>query len=213
MLTVSCPQCGAQIVFRSGESVFGVCEYCSTALTRDDVTVESIGTIAILNDYWSPLQVGTQGSFDGASFIALGRITLAWNAGSWNEWYLGYNDGRTGWVSEAQGFYAFSFECADAQPPNIGSIKVGAEWEYNGESFTIQDCKTVMVQYIEGELPFRTSLQDVSTSVDLTGQRGRFASISYSPRRNKEGETKVYIGRYEEFDRINFVNLRTIQGW
>ena len=79
-------------------------------VVRRDLDVESIGTMAALPQDMSPFQIGTQGKFDGVGFGIIGRMKLSWENGYWNEWFIVSEDGRKGWLAEAQGFYAVSFE-------------------------------------------------------------------------------------------------------
>ena len=52
------------------------------------------------------------GEFDGVGFKLIGRVRVSYEEGSWNEWYALFQDGRPGWVAEAQGFFMVSFETA-----------------------------------------------------------------------------------------------------
>ncbi|MDO9192677.1 MAG: DUF4178 domain-containing protein, partial [Undibacterium sp.] len=68
MQNVSCPGCGAQVVFRSHASVMAVCEYCKTTVLKDADTVKNYGKMSdVLEDY-SPVQIGTSGVFGGRGF-------------------------------------------------------------------------------------------------------------------------------------------------
>jgi hypothetical protein len=221
MHQVPCPNCGSTITFRAGETVYAVCDYCSTAMVRNDVAVESIGKVAILQDAWSPLQIGTEGDFDGGHFFVIGQVVYKWDAGTWSEWYLSYNDGRCGWMTEAQGHYALSF--AAKQPPEVNdpdSLKVGVEVVVDSRKFRVTDVKSVELSFAKGELPFKAIPGRKSLGIDLGGLASDqhavksgsgpvdFASIELS-----DDGVLAFIGRYEEFDALRFVNLRQIHGW
>src|SRR5215470_2643947 len=109
MVKVSCPSCGAPVTFQSTFSILAVCEHCNSTLIRHDINVEDIGKMAALQVDGSPLQLGVRGEYKGVSFSVIGRIQLRYDRGIWNEWHLMFNDGRSGWLGEAQGIYAVSF--------------------------------------------------------------------------------------------------------
>jgi len=46
--TGTCPNCGANIVFRWSSSVQTVCEYCKSILVRTDVDLKKVGQVADL---------------------------------------------------------------------------------------------------------------------------------------------------------------------
>ena len=215
MLKVQCPNCGASILFRAGETVFAVCSFCQTAMVRSDVTVESIGKVAILQDSWSPLQLGTEGDFDGGHFFVVGRVQYRWENGTWSEWYTSFNDGRKGWMTEAQGFFALTFAVQPAEElPTWEALSTGRTIKLDGKVYEVQDIKSVELDFSQGELPFKALPGRKSTTIDLTevakatGRSVGFASLEYSD----EG-VLVFAGRYEEFDSLNFQNLRVIDGW
>src|SRR5512139_495009 len=116
MKKFSCPSCGAEVPFASSISVYAVCKYCNSMIVRHDLDVEAIGKMAVLPDDMSPFQIGTEGFYLGQHFTLVGRMKMGWEDGSWNEWFMATDDGRKGWLAEAQGFYAVSFE---TEPPAL----------------------------------------------------------------------------------------------
>ena len=126
MLTLSCPACGAALPFKSRVSVFAVCSYCAATVVRHDLELETLGKMAALPPDTSPLQIGTAGQYDGKRFELVGRLKISWEDGTWNEWYALFDDGRDGWLAEAQGFLMMSF--AAPAPPSLPAredIRVG----------------------------------------------------------------------------------------
>src|SRR5579859_6266708 len=108
-LKAQCPSCGAEVEFKSTLSVFSVCPFCHSTLVRRDLKLETLGKMAELPEDMSPFQVGTAGKFEGHPFELLGRVRLAWDDGSWNEWFAQFSNGREGWLAEAQGITLMSF--------------------------------------------------------------------------------------------------------
>ena len=228
MLQINCPNCGAKVTFRAGETVYAVCDHCATGLVRDDVHIESIGKVAVLQDSWSPLQIGTEGDFDGGHFFVVGKVVFEFDSGNWSEWFLSYNDGRTGWMTEAQGHYALSFEVPVSSPPlplhapQRQDFVVGKSHSIGGDSFTVVDIKEVTVSSAKGELPFKAFQGRESTVIDFTSEDStrhrvdpregdfvKFASYEFS----ESDGVSLFVGSYRSFESLKLTNLRVVDGW
>ena len=225
MLQIRCPNCGAEISFRAGETVYAVCEYCSTGVVRNDVTVESIGKVAVLQDTWSPLQIGTEGDVAGGHFFIVGKVVFEYDAGNWSEWFLAFNDGRTGWMTEAQGHYAVSFEsekdARTVEELGLEHLTLGKSLPIAGDNFSVSDIKEVNVIFAKGELPFKATPGRESTVIDFVAQHVsahrtksdenslvKFASCEFS-----EDGVSFFTGGYYNFESLSLTNLRVIDGW
>ena len=124
MKTAHCPSCGAPVAFRSASSLYAVCEFCRSTLLRDGEALKNLGRMAELMDDPSRIQLGTEGSFRGTHFAVIGRIQLKYDAGLWNEWHLLFDDGRSGWLSEAGGEYVVSsLVPVDAELPAFDALQ------------------------------------------------------------------------------------------
>ena len=221
-LTFHCPSCGAEVVFKSSLSVYAVCPYCSSMIVRHDVDVEAIGKMAALPDDMSPIQIGTEGSYHGIRFHIIGRMKIGWEDGSWSEWFMLSDDGRKGWLAEAQGFYAVSFEndestqvvSANDSNQHISASKthtvpeLGSYLNLNKQKLKVVDIKKAVCIGSEGELPFLAPKGRKTTSVDLVGASGEFASIEI-----EGGTQRIYTGHYVEWDDLRCQNLRPLEGW
>jgi hypothetical protein len=211
MKSCNCPSCGASIAFQSSLSVYAVCKYCSSMVVRRDLDVESIGTMAALPQDMSPFQIGTQGKFDGVGFGIIGRMKLSWEDGYWNEWCILSEDGRRGWLAEAQGFYAVSFEIAENEElkeKNLDSLPVGSFLKFHDSLLKIVDIKEATCVGCEGELPFVAPKGRKTKSLDLVGKSGEFASIEI-----ENNQRRVYLGRYVEWENLHCQNFRILEGW
>src|SRR5512139_643498 len=163
MKKFNCPSCGAEVVFTSNISVYAVCKYCSSMIVRHDLDVESIGIAAALPEDMSPFQIGTEGYYQGVHFSLVGRMKIGWEDGSWNEWFMVTDDGRKGWLAEAQGFYAVCFE---VEPPPLDfavraiqhqkkdNSFIGSTLVLNSQKLKVVDSKKSSCLGSEGELPF-----------------------------------------------------------
>ena len=81
----------------------------------------------------SPIQIGTEGVYATKPFVVVGRIIYEYEQGGWNEWHIVFNDGTSGWLSDAQLEYVISFlshppgplPAAGRDPPRTS---VSVEW-------------------------------------------------------------------------------------
>ena len=108
--TASCPACSAPVVFEIG-SVVAVCDFCQSAVARNDKAVEDHGKVAELVETSSKLRRGLTGKLNKKRFTIMGRVQYKHPAGGfWDEWYLALPGGRWAWLSEAQGKNWLMFE-------------------------------------------------------------------------------------------------------
>lgn len=209
MLTLSCPSCGANVDFKSKASMYAVCSFCKSSLVRQDMDLEKIGIISELTDDFSPIQIGTTGMFDNERFEVIGRMKVGYADGFWNEWCALLNNGTIGWLAEAQGFYAFCLPYFEKAPPTKASVQIGRSVDLGAKGvFEVEDKRDVKCVLSEGELPFQAMQGRESTSVDLAGFEDEMATIEYA-----KSETRVFVGKYIDFDNLQFKNLRRIDGW
>ena len=210
MMKLICPGCGAEVQFKSRVSVFGVCSYCNSMVVRHDIDLEALGKMAELPSDMSPLQIGTKGRFDSNGFEIVGRLKIGWQDGTWNEWYVLFDDGRDGWIAEAQGMYMMSFQIEDVKNiPDRKNIVPGLSIPFiKNQLFQVDDIKDATCIGSEGELPFKGPTGRRSLSVDLSGPNSQFACIDYSG-----DEVRLYAGRYVDLDSLSLTSLRQIDGW
>jgi len=209
MKKFSCPSCGAEILFKSSATVFGVCSFCQATLVRRDVNIEAIGKMAELPSDLSPFQVGSQGTFEGKNFEIIGRVKVGWDDGMWNEWYCTFQDGKNAWLVEAQGFVSLCFELEQSSIPPRQNLHLRFEVKIpNRESFFVDDIKDTICLGSEGELPFQAPQRKTGTTIDLSNSKGTFASIEYN-----ENESRIFIGKYTSPKELKMKNLREIEGW
>jgi hypothetical protein len=210
MVTLNCPSCGAEVTFKTRSSVFAVCSFCKSSIVRQDVDLSVIGKISDLQYDLTPLQVGTVGSFGSKTFELIGRLKIKYSDGFWNEWHALFSDGLTGWLAEAQGFYAVCFEVNNpVSAIDRDRIEVGRQILLSeGKLYEVEDMRDVICMFSEGELPFNAVQGRESLSVDLSGDALDMATIEFA-----KNQTRVYEGTYQDFDEFKFRNLRMIDGW
>lgn len=207
MIERKCPSCGAMVPFRTSISLYAVCPFCRSLALRKDLDLEKLGVSAQLQPDGTPLQLGTRGFYREAPFEAVGRMQLQTPHGFWNEWFLMFEDGRQGWLGEAQGAYAVSF-ATEYNVPSFQSLKTLAKVEIKGSKYQVLELIEAKYLAAEGELPFKPPLGESVKTADLIGENGAFGTIDYS-----EEPPAVFTGEYQDFDALSFTNLKTIEGW
>jgi hypothetical protein len=207
-----CPACGASVAFRSA-APYAVCGFCQSLLVRRDATLESIGRVAEVPEDFSPLQLDASGLFDGHRFRLVGRIRKAWEQGSWNEWCAAFDDGRFGWLAEAQGDLVMTFERPlDSLSPSqttaaLRSISPGASFDIGQRLFTVSDVKQVTCLGAQGELLSCPVEGTEMLSIDLRGPGMEFGTLEVTQ------EVHVFTGRMVEFAEFRFTGLKPLEGW
>lgn len=215
-MKVNCPNCGAEVSFRSAALPSRICDYCHTILVRRGEGVEAVGKAASLPFDVSPIQIGTSGTFESHRFDVIGRVRWGWTDGSWNEWLLLFDDGRSAWLGEAMGTWMLLFErpLGDLRSRAIDlvtsgqDVPVGLEAEVDGEKLTAGDARPATCIAAEGELPFTAPAGWTIYSVDFRSETGHCASLQ-----REEGGASFYDGRYVTLAELAPRNLRAIEGW
>jgi Domain of unknown function (DUF4178) len=204
----TCPNCGAKIVFRWSSSVQTVCEYCKSILVRTDVDLQKVGQVADLPPDSSPIQIGTEGTYNHKAFVAIGRIIYEYEQGSWNEWHLMMNDGSSSWLSDAQDEYAVSFGAPGRKVPEVSQCQVGQHFSWDNQQYAVTTITTAHYRGVQGELPFQYWDKEDVVFVDLRSETGKFATLDYS-----DEKPALYLGEMVEFDDLALKNLRSFEGW
>ena len=127
MAVANCPACGGPIEFAIGSSAVVICDHCRSVVARTDRAVEDLGKVAALVDTGSRLQRGLPGKYHGIGFRITGRTQMRHQAGGmWDEWYAAFDDGRWGWLAEAQGKYYVTFKMPARDLPPRERLAIGA---------------------------------------------------------------------------------------
>lgn len=204
-----CPSCGAELPFESSISLLAVCAYCGTMAQRKDLILEDLGKVAQLQPDGSPLQIHSEGCYEGTPFTVIGRLQMRYTEGYWNEWHLRFSETRTGWLGEAQGLYAVSFAVKDM--PAIAAfekLSIGSVIVLDNANYRVRGKEEAAYISAEGELPFRVTMGQTGRFADLAGPGGSFATIDYS-----DEAPLAFTGRYAEFAELSLTRLKEIPGW
>ena len=205
----NCPNCGAPVQFRWSSAVQTTCEFCRSILVRTDVDLKKVGEVADLPPDSSPLQIGSEGQYQNKSFVVVGRILYEYEQGGWNEWHLIYNDGSSGWLSDAQLEYDLSWlTSAPTAWPAGGSLQRGQIINTAGRKFEITSITKAHYKGVQGELPFEYWDKSDCLFADARTTTGEFATIDYT-----ESPPLLFTGRTVEFEELHLKNLRLFEGW
>lgn len=169
-----CPGCGAPVEFLSAQSTHAVCAYCSSTVVREGEVLKRIGKMAELFDDHSPLQLTTNGKYQGRAFTLVGRLQYKYPEGTWTEWHaLMDDDGTSAFLSDDNGAYVWVLAQSTQQAlPEAQRFRIGATTAINGKSYTVTSNQTVALIAAQGELPRMPALGVQHAMVELRSQGG-----------------------------------------
>lgn len=185
----ACPQCGAPVDFRSPASAFAVCSFCRSQVLREGDALRRTGEVADLVDDHSALRLGASGTWRGVRFTLVGRRQLRSAEGVWSEWHAlfdapdGDGAGRSGWLSEDNGAYVFSFDVPLRQAaPAATDLRAGDGVTLDGLLWSVASVVVARVVAAEGELPAAPRLAGGFVVADLRNTAGEVGTLEYERR-------------------------------
>jgi ribosomal protein S27E len=201
--TVPCPSCGAPVSFRSAASVMAVCGYCRASLVRAADAVRDIGKMAEAMEDYSPIQITTSGIWKNRPFGVVGRLQLHYDDGGWNEWYLVFEDGGTGWLGDASGQYTIMLDQGSLPAPAFGALRPGQVINHAGAAFIAADIRTARCTGGAGELPFAVGAGWEAKVADFRAGE-RFLTLDYSD----ADPPRAYLGQAVTLEELKCQLLR-----
>jgi len=194
-LVANCPACGAQVQFKSGQSIVVICEYCHSAIARTDRDLKDLGKVAELVETGSPLDVGVRGNWKGVSFELTGRAQLGHEmGGQWDEWYATFENGWLGWLAEAQGRFYLTFQYPppeNVQLPPFEQLQLGQSIQGPPTQVPMIVAETGRATALgaKGEIPYLLTPRDTYYYADLSGPEGTFGTLDYN-----ESPPLIFLG-------------------
>ena len=215
MNTYTCPSCGTPLSVRGKQSVVVVCTSCHNTLERTDVDLKLLGVVAEVPEDLSPFQLYTEGKLEGNTFTLIGRVKQGWQKGFWNEWYVFVDDGRYGWLAEAQGELFLLWHQPEGKlPKDLAALRkqlvAGRVVEIDGVQWRVLEARETSIIGLEGELPYSLTLGSKGYAIDLVAPGGLFATLDF---RTGGKAADWFVGHHYHFDQLHFSNLRELEGW
>lgn len=210
-----CPNCGAPAPFR-GTAVSLVCEYCNSTIVRTGVDIKLIGQISAIVDNGSPVILGSRGRFKGTPFEVAGRLQVQYGRGTWNEWFINFADGTTGWLADAQGQFAITRpknqQVVAGRVPPYDQVAINSTLTIDNIPAVVVDRRAASYKGAEGILPFEAEPGMLFHGVDLRGHRGEFISLDYGTNPNHNSPVP-YLGEAIRLIDVGMHPLRNFKGW
>ncbi len=192
-----CPSCRAPLEFKPGAGQVKVCEFCNTVVLRGEASLEKLGKVAQLVDTDSPLSLQVTGVHAGAPFTVVGRIQKGNATGTWDEWCLSFDDGRTAWLSESEGAWHLMVPMEGVVLPKAGALKPLSQLKLRDRAFVVEEVGSAHTVSAAGQLPEFNAQHDY---VEATGPKGVFASIEYPA----GGAPEALVGTRVTLDQLGF---------
>ena len=131
---------------------------------------------------------------------------MRYDDGFWNEWYLWFEDGSDGWLSDASGQYAVTRRRrakTAREMPAFDQIKPGFFFKLDGQNYVASDIRTCAAGGTQGELPF---VADGGWQAKVADFRSldAFLTLDYSDGPDPE----LYIGRAFALSDMQAASLR-----
>ncbi len=206
----ACPNCGAPVAFASAASAFAVCGFCRSTVVREGEALRRIGESAELFDDHSPVQLGTQGHYQGAGFTLVGRVQWRYAEGSWNEWHALFDSGKSGWLSEDNGRYVMGFEApAEGAPTALSTLAVGAPLTVGGRRWSVASVQATQLQGLEGELPKAPVAASAWHVADLRNPQGEVGTLESPAEPGTAGSgVRYFVGQSVRLAELKLIGLR-----
>lgn len=199
-----CPSCGAPIEFTAGTALVLVCPNCSTVVGRNGKALGARGKIGAIVPTDSPLQLHVHGRYDNKGYRVVGHVQKDHGAGPWDEWYVEFDDGERGWISESEGAFHLTFYRGEETRFALSRMRPGARFQTkDGErlrDFVVEEVGHARIVAAEGELPSDVDPTQDVRYVDATGQGGVFCTLDYGSEEDRQAE--VFIGHQVELSRL-----------
>lgn len=209
MLTASCPNCASPIRFAHADSLSTVCPSCDSVLQRQDRDVTLIGRVSAMPRELTPVQVGATGTYEGVEFRVLGGMRKERDRVRWNEWYVHFDDGTKGWLSESNGQHFLFLPSPQNATVDLGRLAVGGQVEIHGHTFQVSEKAHYRVAAATGELPFRLDPERNYSFADLRQVQGpHLATID-----GADVPPSVWVGVLVHLHELKMEGLRPFAGW
>ena len=153
MTPITCPSCGASNAIPNPAVVSIVCPYCDNISYIDKEGIRLSGKQSRLSEGFSRLFRGGSGSIKDKRFIVRGRVRYSFGRGFWDEWYIEWEDGNTGWITEDNHQFSLQTEVHIRQNQIESAQAVGRIITLRTTQYKITEVGMARCIGIEGALP------------------------------------------------------------
>ncbi len=195
----NCPSCGAVVEFTAGSALVVVCGHCQTVVARKGANLESHGRIGAIVSTDSPLRLGLEGRYEKVGYRLVGHLQKDHGAGPWDEWYVEFQDGRTGWISESEGAFHLVLDAGSEPGLRLDSMRPGQRLHLRNRPFVVEEVGHGKVVAAEGQLPSDVDPTEDSYYVDATGPKGTFVTLDFGTR---EMAPEVFLGQRLKLEQL-----------
>ncbi|NVJ04902.1 DUF4178 domain-containing protein [Myxococcus sp. AM001] len=194
-----CPSCGAMVEFTAGSAQVVVCGYCQTVVARKGLDFESHGKIGSIVPTDSPLQLRAEGRYRKVAYTIVGHLQKDHGEGPWDEWYVEFADGRTGWLSESEGAFHLMFDMGPEADVALEDLHPGERLHLRERPWVIEERGHGRVVAAAGQLPSDVDPTQDAWYVDATGPKGAFLTLDFGTRGHSP---EVFVGEALKLEQL-----------
>jgi hypothetical protein len=187
------------VEFTAGSAQVVVCGHCNTVVARKGLNFEDHGKIGRIVPTDSPLQLGADGRYARQAYRIVGHLQKDHGAGPWDEWYVEFQDGRTGWISESEGVFHLSFDSGVEEGLALAELHPGERLHLRNRAWVIEERGHGKVVAAEGQLPSDVDPTQDSYYVDATGPKGSFLTLDFGTRTH---DPEVFLGEALKLEQL-----------
>lgn len=202
-----CPSCGAPVRLSSLNSKTIECIHCNSLLTLDGDALKDLGRKSFVLKGSTVIKIGSKSSYNGIKFTFIGRYQVGYEVGFWNEWFVLFENGETGWVTDTDnGWYItcevnkkklikdlFDINLPDVisiDLPSWDDVKIDKSYQIFGRDFLSVDISENKIVGVEGEIENLLSIDSFRKAVDLRSS-DFFITADYN-----NSEIEFYVGKF-----------------
>ena len=175
-----CPTCGAPLPVKNRFVRVVACDFCENVSVLVSGTLTASGRVASLTNMPSMFFLDARGTLRGQRFSVIGRLRYSYGDGHWDEWFLSFEDGESGWLQEDEGSFTYFDRSAvtEAAPP-YKKIRAGLSIEISDQEMTVIEKGAAQIVGVQGQVGFPVLPGDPILYVDGTAGEQKL-SLEYA---------------------------------
>jgi len=179
------------VEFTAGSAQVVVCGHCQTVVARRGASFEAHGKIGRILPTDSPLQLGLEGRHQRTGFRIVGHLQKDHGAGPWDEWYVEFDDGRNGWLSESEGAFHMLFDAGVEEHLSLSDLHPGQRLHLRERAWVVEERGHGPVLAAGGQLPAAVAPTQAPYYVDATGPKGAILTLDFGTR---DTDPEAFVG-------------------